>query len=76
MFIMSVGTKMLAGNVRRDFRRALALAPGLNPSESKPREPRHSFVSLPGVPLEQISNWSDTAAQRSPSWCTGTSCGR
>ena len=54
MFTTSVGTKMLAGN----FRRALALVPGLNPSEWTPRELRHSFVSLlsdAGVPLEQIS---------------------
>jgi integrase len=58
VFTTSVGTKMLAGNVRRDFRRALALVPGLNPSEWTPRELRHSFVSLlsdAGVPLEQIS---------------------
>ena len=49
---------MLAGNVRRDFRRALALVPGLNPSEWTPRELRHSFISLlsdAGMPLEQIS---------------------
>jgi integrase len=49
---------MLAGNVRRDVRRALALVPDLNPSEWTPRELRHSFVSLlsdAGVPLEQIS---------------------
>ena len=37
VFTTSVGTKMLAGNVRRDFRRALALVPGLNPSEWTPR---------------------------------------
>jgi integrase len=58
VFTTSVGTKMLAGNVLRDFRRALALVPGLNPSEWTPRELRHSFVSLlsdAGVPLEQIS---------------------
>jgi integrase len=58
VFTSSVGTKMLAGNVRRDFRRALALVPSLDPSEWTPRELRHSFVSLlsdAGVPLEQIS---------------------
>ena len=32
MFATSVGTKMSAGNVRRDFRRALALVPGIDPS--------------------------------------------
>jgi integrase len=49
---------MLAGNVRRDFRRALALVPGLDPSMWTPRELRHSFVSVlsdAGVPLEQIA---------------------
>jgi hypothetical protein len=35
---------MLAGNVRRDFRRALALVPGLDPSIWTPRELRHSFM--------------------------------
>jgi integrase len=34
---------MAAGNVRRDFRRALALIPGIDPSEWTPRELRHSF---------------------------------
>ena len=45
-------------DVRRDFRRALALVPGLDPSMWTPRELRHSFVSVlsdAGVPLEQIS---------------------
>jgi site-specific recombinase XerD len=58
VFATSIGTKMLAGNVRRDFRRALALVPGLDPSMWTPRELRHSFVSVlsdAGVPLEQIA---------------------
>jgi integrase len=58
VFATSVGTKMLAGNVRRDFRRALAIVPDLDPSMWTPRELRHSFVSVlsdAGVPLEQIS---------------------
>ena len=49
---------MAAGNVRRDFRRALALVPGIDPSEWTPRELRHSFVSVlsdAGVPVEEIS---------------------
>jgi len=49
---------MLAGNVRRDFRRARALVPDLDPSMWTPRELRYSFVSVlsdPGVSLEQIS---------------------
>ena len=32
--------------VRRDFRRALALVPGVDPDEWTPRELRHSFVSV------------------------------
>jgi integrase len=57
VFTTSVGTKMLAGNVRRDFRRALTLLPGIDPSEWTPRELRLSFVSLlsdAGVPVEEI----------------------
>ena len=58
VFTTSVGTKMLAGNVRREFRRALALVPDINPSDWTPRELRHSFVSVlsdAGVPVEEIS---------------------
>lgn len=47
-----------AANVRRDFRRALRLVPGIEPAEWTPRELRHSFVSVlsdAGVPLEEIS---------------------
>ena len=58
VFTTSVGTKMAAGNVRRDFRHALALVPGIDPSEWTPRELRHSFVSVlsdAGVPVEEIS---------------------
>lgn len=49
---------MDAANVRRDFRRALALVPGLDPMQWTPRELRHSFVSVlsdAGVPLAEIS---------------------
>jgi integrase len=49
---------MDAANVRRDFRRALASVPGLNPEDWTPRELRHSFVSLlsdAGVPIEDVS---------------------
>ena len=58
VFTSLAGTEMNAANVRRDFRRALALVPGLNPQDWTPRELRHSFVSLlsdAGVPLEAIS---------------------
>lgn len=58
VFTTALGSAMDAANVRRDFRRALRLVPGLVPSDWTPRELRHSFVSLlsnAGVPVEQIS---------------------
>ena len=58
VFTTALGSAMDAANVRRDFRRALALVPGLDPAEWTPRELRHSFVSVlsdAGVPLEEIS---------------------
>jgi integrase len=58
VFTTALGSKMDAANVRRDFRRALALVPSLDPLEWTPRELRHSFVSVlsdAGVPVEQIS---------------------
>jgi hypothetical protein len=56
VFTTSVGTKMLAGNVHGDFRRAPAHVPGIDPSDWTPRELRHSFVSVlsdAGVPVEE-----------------------
>lgn len=58
MFTTRVGTAMDAANVRRELRRALRLAPGIDPSEWTPRELRHSSVSLlsdAGVSIEEIS---------------------
>lgn len=58
VFTTALGSSMDAANVRRDFRRALALVPGIDPGEWTPRELRHSFVSVlsdAGVPLEEIS---------------------
>ena len=58
VFTTALGSEMDAENVRRDFRRALALVPGLDPADWTPRELRHSFVSVlsdAGVPLEEIS---------------------
>jgi integrase len=58
VFTTVTGTPMDAANVRRDFRRALALVPGIDPQQWTPRELRHSFVSIlsdAGVPLDQIS---------------------
>jgi len=57
VFPSRVGTLSDASHVRRSFRRVVE-APGLNPSDSTPRELRHSFVSLlsdGGIPIEQIS---------------------
>jgi integrase len=58
VFASQVGTELDAANVRRDFRRALQKAPGLDAGEWTPRELRHSFVSVmsnAGVPLEEIA---------------------
>lgn len=58
VFTTSVGTAMDAANIRRSFRRALALVDGINPEDWTPRELRHSFVSLLSdarVPIEEIS---------------------
>lgn len=58
VFTTSIGTALDAANVRRSFRQALRLVPGINPSQWTPRELRHSFVSVlsdAGVPLEEIS---------------------
>lgn len=58
VFATSNGTAMDAANVRRSFRQALKLVPGIDPKQWTPRELRHSFVSVlsdAGVPLEEIS---------------------
>jgi len=58
VFATAAGTQMDAANVRRDFRRALKLVPGVDPSDWTPREMRHSFVSLlsaSGMSIEDIS---------------------
>lgn len=58
VFASEVGTEMHPANVRRSFRRALGLVPGIDPEEWTPREMRHSFVSLlsdRGIPVETIS---------------------
>jgi hypothetical protein len=74
VFTTRLGTAMDAANVRRDFRRALALVPGLKPEEWTPRELRHSFVSLlsdAGVPIEDVSRLVVTAAPASRNSSTG-----
>jgi integrase len=58
VFASKVGTPLDPSHVRREFRRAIRGAAGVNPDEWTPRELRHSFVSLlsdSGVPLDEIS---------------------
>jgi integrase len=58
VFTTEVGAALNAATVRRGFRRALSVVPGIDPDEWTPRELRHSFVSIlsdAGVPLEEIS---------------------
>jgi integrase len=57
VFATRNGTKMSAGNVRREFRRVIIRA-GLVGVDWTPREMRHSFVSLlsaDGIPVENIA---------------------
>ena len=58
VFATRYGTPLRPENVRRDFRRAINSATGVNAGEWTPRELRHSFVSLlsdSGIPVEEIS---------------------
>lgn len=58
VFATTVGSALDAANVRRAFRRVVALA-GLDSAAWTPRELRHSFVSLlsdSGVSLEDIAD--------------------
>jgi integrase len=58
VFPSLVGTEQDSHNVRRSFRSALRLVPGLVPQEWTPRDLRHSFVSIlseHGLPIEEIS---------------------
>ena len=58
VFTTTLGTGLDAANVRRSFRHALGLVPGINPAEWIPRELRHSFTSLMsahGIANEEIA---------------------
>ena len=58
MFTTRYGTVLNPANVRRDLRRAIQNAIGVDAREWTPRELRHSFVSLLSdndMPLEEIS---------------------
>lgn len=58
VFPSEVGTEQDSHNVRRKFRDALKLVPGIVPEEWTPYELRHSFVSIlseHGLPIEEIS---------------------
>jgi integrase len=59
VFTTRYGTALRPDNVRRDFRRAIKSAVGVDANEWTPRELRHSFVSLlsdSGTPIEEISS--------------------
>jgi integrase len=58
VFASKVGTPLDPSHVRRDFRKAIDGALGVNPDDWTPRELRHSFVSLlsdSGISLDEIS---------------------
>jgi integrase len=58
VFTTRCGSALNPANVRRDFRRAIDSATGVDGREWMPRELRHSFVSLLSdndMPLEEIS---------------------
>jgi len=58
VFTTRFGTLLSPENVRRDFRKAIKNADGVDARERTPRELRHSFVSLlsdSGIPVEEIS---------------------
>lgn len=58
VFASTVGTPLDPSHVRRDFRKAIREATGVDPAKWPPCELRHSFVSLlsdNGIPLEEIS---------------------
>jgi site-specific recombinase XerD len=58
VFTTRYGTALNPATVRRDIRKAIKSAPGVDARDWTPRELRHSFVSLlpdSGIPLEEIS---------------------
>ena len=58
VFTSRYGTPLSPENVRRDFRRAIKNAAGVDARHWTPHELRHSFVSLlsdSGIPVEEIS---------------------
>jgi site-specific recombinase XerD len=57
-FTTRYGTPLSPENVRRDLRKAIKNAAGVDARQWTPRELRHSFVSLisdSGIPVEEIS---------------------
>ena len=78
VFTTAAGTGMNAANVRRDFRRALALVPGLDPAEWTPRgcatlSSRSCRMLACHLRRSRVS--SDIAAPASPSLSTATRSG-
>jgi site-specific recombinase XerD len=75
VFASTIGTTRSAGNVRRDFSRAICDKAGVGEGWT-PRELRHSFVSMlsaDGVATEDISHLIGHPAPGQPSASTGTS---
>jgi integrase len=67
VFTTRIGTKLLAGNVRRAFRAVLRAVPGIDPEDWTPRELRHTFVSLlseHGMPIEEIARLAGHASTK------------
>ena len=78
VFTTAAGTGMNGANVRRDFRRALALVPGLDPAEWTPREPgtlSSRCCRMLACRLRRSLALSGTAAAPSPSLSTATRSG-
>jgi len=74
VFCTALGGELLAGNVRRTFRRLTGKA-GIG-DDWTPRELRHSFVSLlssSGVRIEDIADLCGHAGTRVTEACTATS---
>jgi hypothetical protein len=77
VFTTSVGTALLAGNVRRAFRVVLRDVPGINAAGWTPRELRRTFVSRlseHGTSMRTSPVWPGTVRHARPRPCTVTNC--
>jgi integrase len=78
VFASKVGTPLDPSHVRREFRRAIRGAPGVNPDEWTPGN--YATVSSPYSPTvvshwKRPPDWWATAAPPSPSWSTASKSG-